>query len=306
MARLKLSPSGLRSPLDLSVVPAPADVAPADEAAPRAARLTSAPTGAPEPAPQAATAVLDAPVATPEAAPEATPAPEAAIEAAPASEAATATETAPATDAETAPATVATPAADVPPAAGPSAAEATPATAADDASESDDAVGSSDADSDLPAWAQGLAHAALAPDRLLGRPKQTALILDRELSSRADALVAATGPRVTFAALVTAILHFHLPADGEAAARAIGGYRRRKLETLDRPWEERNARLPEPLRAELDAVVAGATGRVASVRRSTLVNALLDAHLPADADGAARLVVRMEMVRGGAFLDLVA
>lgn len=309
MARLKLSPSGLRSPLDLSVVPAPADVAPADEAAPRAARLTSAPAIAPEPAvaeavPEpTATTVVDAPAVvaatapapeatlTPEAAltPEASPTPEAAAVPQPSGHAAAeASATSPAAkspDAEAAPAPAAVAAA---PADEPAAAEPEPDT------------------SDVPAWAQDLAHAALAPDRLLGRPKQTALILDRELSSRADALVAATGPRVTFAALVTAILHFHLPADGEAAARAIGGYRRRKLETLDRPWEERNARLPEPLRAELDDVVAGATGRVASVRRSTLVNALLDAHLPADADGAARLVVRMEMVRGGAFLDLVA
>ncbi|CAB4942554.1 unannotated protein [freshwater metagenome] len=118
--------------------------------------------------------------------------------------------------------------------------------------------------------------------------------------------MAATGPRVTFAAVVTAVLHFHLPADGEAAARTIGGYRRRRLDTLDHPWEERNARLPEPLRAELDDVVAGATGRVASVHRSTLVNALLDAHLPATPDDASRLVTRMEMVRGGAFLDVVA
>ncbi len=99
-----------------------------------------------------------------------------------------------------------------------------------------------------------------------------------------------------------AVLHFHLPADGTAAAKAIGGYRRRKLESLDHPWEERNARLPEPLRAELDDVVSGAVGRVAAVRRSTLVNALLDAHLPATPDDAARLVTRMEMVRGGAFL----
>lgn len=159
--------------------------------------------------------------------------------------------------------------------------------------------------SDLPEWARALDVVALAPARLLGRPKQTALILDRDLSSRADGLVAATGPRVTFAAVVTAILHFHLPADGEAAARTIGGYRRRKLEALDHPWEERNARLPEPLRAELDDVVAGATGRVASVHRSTLVNALLDAHLPATPEDAARLVTRMEMVRGGAFLDHV-
>lgn len=155
---------------------------------------------------------------------------------------------------------------------------------------------------DLPAWAAPLDAAALQPDRLLGRPKQTALILDRDLSSRADELVAATGPRVTFAALVIAVLHFHLPTDGTAAAKAIGGYRRRKLESLDHPWEERNARLPEPLRAELDDVVSGAVGRVAAVRRSTLVNALLDAHLPATPDDAARLVTRMEMVRGGAFL----
>ncbi|MGX6448664.1 hypothetical protein ACVU7I_11455, partial [Patulibacter sp. S7RM1-6] len=155
---------------------------------------------------------------------------------------------------------------------------------------------------DLPAWAAALAPETLAPERLLGRPKQTALILDQGLSDRADELVARTGPRVTFAAIVTAVLHFHLPADGPAAAKAIGGYRRRQLETLERPWQERNARVPEPLRAELDAVVAGATGRVAAVRRSTLVNALLDAHLPATPEDAARLVTRMEMVRGGAFL----
>jgi hypothetical protein len=294
MARLKLSPSGLRSPLDLSVVPAPADVAPADDAAPRAARLTSAPAIAPEPAAHeaahvpAATAVVDVPTAETSPTAGATPSPE--TTAAPAPEAADASAPAPQTTDASAPA------AEAP----------TTATPAVETSAAEHAEPASADASDVPAWAQGLAHAALAPDRLLGRPKQTALILDRELSGRADALVAATGPRVTFAALVTAILHFHLPADGEAAARAIGGYRRRKLETLDRPWEERNARLPEPLRAELDDVVAGATGRVASVRRSTLVNALLDAHLPADADGAARLVVRMEMVRGGAFLDLVA
>lgn len=266
MARLKLSPSGLRSPLDLSVVPAPADIAPADEAAPRAARLPSAPESVAAPA-DAAVPQVEIPTA-PHA--DVTPADAPQTSAAPAD----------LPQAELPQADL--PQADLPQTDLPQAADA----------------------SDVPAWAQDLALAALAPDRLLGRPKQTALILDRELSSRADALVAATGPRVTFAALVTAILHFHLPADGEAAARAIGGYRRRRLETLDRPWEERNARLPEPLRAELDDVVAGATGRVASVRRSTLVNALLDAHLPADPDGAARLVVRMEMVRGGAFLDL--
>jgi hypothetical protein len=231
MARLKLSPSGLRSPLDLSVVPAPADVAPAEAPAPRATRLTAAD------APERATAAL---VEEPSTAP-------------------------------------------------PAVVSATPAT-----------------HDDLPDWARGLSASVLGPDRLLGRPKQTALIMDRDLSGRADALVAATGPRVTFAALVTAILHFELPADGEAAARAIGGYRRRQLETLDRPWEERNARLPEPLRRDLDDVVAGATGRVAAVRRSTLVNALLDAHLPATADEASRLVMRMEMVRGGAFLDAIS
>jgi hypothetical protein len=313
MARLKLSPSGLRSPLDLSVVPAPADVAPADEAAPRAARLTAAPTagidasGA-ETAPRSP-ATPDAENAAPttlasdaESAAQATgvPAPESEAAAAtstpPTSEAATPVPAAPTLDGAAAEA--ATPAVDAAPS------EVAAPSGSDDAS----ANGSASAApaSDLPTWAAGLERVSLAPDRLLGRPKQTALILDRELSSRADALVAATGPRVTFAALVTAILHFHLPTDGEAAARAIGGYRRRKLETLDRPWEERNARLPEPLRAELDDVVAGATGRVASVRRSTLVNALLDAHLPAGADDASRLVVRMEMVRGGAFLDTLA
>ncbi len=185
------------------------------------------------------------------------------------------------------------------------AAPASPATPVSTAPTATTPAGAAVDTSDLPEWASALDVVALAPARLLGRPKQTALILDRSLSGRADALVAATGPRVTFAAIVTAVLHFHLPADGEAAARTIGGYRRRKLDTLDHPWEERNARLPEPLRAELDDVVAGATGRVASVHRSTLVNALLDAHLPAGPDEASRLVTRMEMVRGGAFLDHV-
>jgi len=259
MARLKLSPSGLRSPLDLSNAPAeqvPADVEPRVSRAPRPA--------VPAPAPQAVAAPAAAPVATAPG-PSVAPAPEAAS--APAPEA-----PAPAAESPATPAAPAAPAVDT---------------------------------DDLPSWAAALDVVALAPTRLLGRPKQTALILDRELSGRADALVAATGPRVTFAAVVTAILHFHLPADGEAAARTIGGYRRRRLDTLDHPWEERNARLPEPLRAELDDVVAGATGRVASVHRSTLVNALLDAHLPGTPDDASRLVTRMEMVRGGAFLDHV-
>jgi hypothetical protein len=255
MARLKLSPSGLRSPLDLPTDPAPA--VPAD-AEPRVIRA----------APRAAVA----PVA---------PAPDA--PAAPADLA---------DDAWVLPAD--TPVATDEPPAGPVASDEPPAAPAPAA----------DPDA-LPAWAAALDPAALAPTRLLGRPKQTALIMARELSTRADELVAATGPRVTFAAVVTAVLHFHLPADGEAAARTIGAYRRRRLDTLDHPWEERNARLPEPLRAELDEVVAGATGRVASVHRSTLVNALLDAHLPATPEDASRLVTRMEMVRGGAFLDLV-
>lgn len=255
MARLKLSPSGLRSPLDLT--------APSEE--PVAAPIAVAPL-APVPADADATRPAPRPAAV-----AAAPAPPTAPVAAPA---------------EPEPAAVAA----IP--------TAPPAEAAAEAAPQVDAA----SPDDLPAWAAALDGAALRPDRLLGRPKQTALILDRELSARADALVAATGPRVTFAALVTAVLHFHLPADGDAAARAIGGYRRRRLEALDHPWEERNARVPEPLRGELDDVVAGATGLVASVRRSTLVNALLDAHLPEDADDAARLVTRMEMVRGGAFL----
>jgi hypothetical protein len=242
MARLTLSPNGLKSPLDVPVAdaarvaavePAPTEPAPAEPAAPKAFVV-------PDPAEFPVIPDLDAPAPADATAAEA-PAPVAGVP------------------------------------------DATPA-------------------GDLPAWATSLDAAALQPDRLLGRPKQTALILDRELSSRADELVAATGPRVTFAALVIAVLHFHLPTDGAAAAKAIGGYRRRKLESLDHPWEERNARLPEPLRAELDDVVSGAVGRVAAVRRSTLVNALLDAHLPASPDDAARLVTRMEMVRGGAFL----
>lgn len=254
MARLKLSPSGLRSPLDLSVDLAPGVPADAEPRVTRAARPT-----------------VDTPVAELGA-----PSP---VDAGAPSPAVDGTPDAPSS-----------PVAEAPEAPSPAGARDTPAPGT-----------GPDA---LPAWAAALEPAALVPTRLLGRPKQTALIMARELSTRADELVAATGPRVTFAAVVTAVLHFHLPADGEAAARAIGGYRRRRLDTLDHPWEERNARLPEPLRADLDAVVAGATGRVASVHRSTLVNALLDAHLPATPEDASRLVTRMEMVRGGAFLDL--
>ncbi len=267
MARLTLSPNGLQSPLDLS---APA------------ARVAVVEPVAAEPAAPVAPTEGEVPAAVPAA--EFAVVPD--LDLAPAPEPRTDRTIddealAPATAVES---TDATPAP-----------FAAPRTAAPSASTATEA-------GDLPSWADGLGDAALQPDRLLGRPKQTALILDRELSTRADELVAATGPRVTFAALVIAVLHFHLPADGTAAAKAIGGYRRRKLESLDHPWEERNARLPEPLRAELDDVVSGAVGRVASVRRSTLVNALLDAHLPATADDAARLVTRMEMVRGGAFL----
>lgn len=251
MARLTLSPNGLKSPLDLPTADdAPARVALVEPAVEPAAPAPKA-FVAPDPTGFAVIPDLDAPAAAPDE----------------------------------------TPLDDLPTAATSEAAtEPTPSEPA--------AVDTGD----LPAWAAPLDDAALQPDRLLGRPKQTALILDRDLSSRADELVAATGPRVTFAALVIAVLHFNLPADGTAAAKAIGGYRRRKLESLDHPWEERNARLPEPLRAELDDVVSGAVGRVAAVRRSTLVNALLDAHLPSTPDDAARLVTRMEMVRGGAFL----
>lgn len=265
MARLTLSPNGLKSPLDLPTADGPprvASVEPATEVVTRDAK----PFVAPDPAGFAVIPDLDAPS-------DPVPTPVAPVEA---------------TMASTVPAPVAPPTAD----------DHTTSVVRDDpsAQPTDEDTG------DLPAWAAPLDAAALQPDRLLGRPKQTALILDRDLSSRADELVAATGPRVTFAALVIAVLHFHLPVDGTAAAKAIGGYRRRKLESLDHPWEERNARLPEPLRAELDDVVSGAVGRVAAVRRSTLVNALLDAHLPATADDASRLVTRMEMVRGGAFL----
>lgn len=295
MARLKLSPSGLRSPLEVPTTPAEQEPVATVRRAPRLA-TPAAPAVDPTPAPTAALAPdetigLDVAPAV-----DAAPAPtdaltvdeaidrDAGLAAPLRSTAAPARAEAPAADA------------DVADAVRPSLSDASGPTGV--------TVAASDAD--VPAWAAALDPAALVPTRLLGRPKQTALILDRGLSTRADALVAATGPRVTFAAIVTAVLHFHLPADGEAAARTIGGYRRRRLDVLDHPWEERNARLPEPLRAELDDVVAGALGRVASVHRSTLVNALLDAHLPADADDASRLVTRMEMVRGGAFLDLVA
>ncbi|MFA4929283.1 MAG: hypothetical protein WC558_12255 [Patulibacter sp.] len=268
MARLTLSPNGLKSPLDLPTAAEPrvAVVEPVVEApAPAVAE-------APGPAPSAAapTATTEAPTVTPQ--PAAAPTTPFAV--------IPDLDAAPPVGDDAAASPVAKPVS-APVAGSPASAEIT---------------------GDLPAWATTLDAAALQPERLLGRPKQTALILDRELSSRADELVAATGPRVTFAALVIAVLHFYLPADGTAAAKAIGGYRRRKLESLDHPWEERNARLPEPLRAELDDVVSGAVGRVAAVRRSTLVNALLDAHLPTTADDAARLVTRMEMVRGGAFL----
>lgn len=262
MARLTLSPNGLKSPLDLPTTDAPAPVVIPAEPAAEATTSAPKPFVVPDPAGFPVIPDLDAPVAAPD---------EIAAEA----------PAAPATEHVAAAVPVAdeAPAASTPPSEQPTA----------DAG-------------DLPAWAAPLDDVVLQPDRLLGRPKQTALILDRDLSSRADELVAETGPRVTFAALVIAVLHFHLPVDGTAAAKAIGGYRRRKLESLDHPWEERNARLPEPLRAELDEVVSGAVGRVAAVRRSTLVNALLDAHLPATPDDAARLVTRMEMVRGGAFL----
>ncbi len=264
MARLKLSPSGLRGPLDLVAEPEAA-------AEPEAPRIAAVPPATPK-APRRPTIV--APVAETPAAPATT-------------------KPAPAVTPEAATPEAVTP--EPPEAATPEAIAPEPVAPAAPASA---LVG------DLPAWATDLDRDALQPGRLLGRPKQTALILDRELSARADALVAATGPRVTFAALVTAIVHFHLPADGGDAARTIGAYRRRRLESLEQPWEERNARIPEALRDGLDDVVAGATGKVAAVRRSTLVNALLDAHLPSDADGAARLVTRMEMVRGGAFLEL--
>lgn len=264
MARLTLSPNGLKSPLDLSTAPRVAVVEPV------------APTLDPGTA-------ADAPTETFAVVPELdTPGP--AADAEDAADAPSATAESVIDPVVVADATEATDAGPAPADAGAPSERST------------------DATDELPAWATSLDPAALQPERLLGRPKQTALILDRALSTRADELVAATGPRVTFAALVIAVLHFHLPADGAAAAKVIGGYRRRKLESLDHPWEERNARLPEPLRAELDDVVTGAVGRVAAVRRSTLVNALLDAHLPATPEDAARLVTRMEMVRGGAFL----
>lgn len=276
MARLKLSPSGLRSPLDLPETP---------DDAPSVVTITRKPV-----------AVAAPPTAEPEATEPAAPAPAPAADEAPVVTAGPSAPAAPQPVEEPLAAAILDPLLSVAPAPAPAAAPPLATTASGP-------TAPAASPTDLPEWAAVLEPEALRPDRLLGRPKQTALILDRDLSVRADALVARTGPRVTFAAIVTAVLHFHLPADGETAARAIGGYRRRRLEALEHPWEERNARLPEPLRAELDKVVAGATGRVASVRRSTLVNALLDAHLPADAGGAARLVTRMEMVRGGAFLD---
>ncbi|MCK9249647.1 MAG: hypothetical protein M0P31_11840 [Solirubrobacteraceae bacterium] len=323
MARLKLSPSGLRGPLDLADRPvAPAVVEPvaADVAPTVTDRRPARPATPPVPSADAPAARPVAPAVTTDAA-EAAEAVDVAESAPTADEAPAA---GPAPTADEAPAAEPAPTADEAPAAEPAATvDAEPVAAAPDAPAAADtdpgapiaAAPTADtteptvdaaraAVDDLPGWTVGLPVARLRPDRLLGRPKQTAMILDRDLSERADTLVAATGPRVTFAAIVTAILHFHLPADGDAAARTIGGYRRRRLDALDHPWEERNARVPEGLRDTLDDVVAGATGRVASVRRSTLVNALLDAHLPSDPDEAARLVTRMEMVRGGAFLDV--
>ncbi|MGE4426644.1 MAG: hypothetical protein AB7G37_09360 [Solirubrobacteraceae bacterium] len=298
MARLKLSPSGLRGPLDAVVPEEPTRLAAVTPIAPVPVGVV---TGATAPAPSAdrenaAHAVAKAPATVTTPSPIADPTPDAT----PTVSDRRADRVAPAMDRVT----------ETTPPEGDSAIvtedHPTPIASHPVVDPTADTIDEARATADgLPAWTVGLDVDRLRPDRLLGRPKQTALILDRHLSERADALVAATGPRVTFAGLVTAVLQFNLPADGAAAARTIGGYRRRRLDALDHPWEERNARVPEGLRTALDDVVAGATGRVASVRRSTLVNALLDTHLPDDPDEAARLVTRMEMVRGGAFLDVV-
>lgn len=120
-----------------------------------------------------------------------------------------------------------------------------------------------------------------------GRPLQTSIALDPERASLLDELARAA--RVSVNALAVAAVHAGVPAESEEACAAIveervgrAGLREARI--------ERNLRLPEHLRTRIDELTSAARGRLPRATRADLINAALRRGLPADAEGAARLV----------------
>jgi hypothetical protein len=139
-----------------------------------------------------------------------------------------------------------------------------------------------------------------APFYAAGRPLQTSIALDAAGATQLEELARAA--RVSFNALAVAVLHAGLPLEADAVRSAIVDERvRRAGDQVARV--ERNLRLPEQLRARVDALTAAARDRLPRATRADLVNAALRRSLPADAQAAAELVAehakRLERAAAG-------
>jgi hypothetical protein len=133
-----------------------------------------------------------------------------------------------------------------------------------------------------------------------GRPLQTSIALDAASATQLEELARAA--RVSFNALAVAVLHAGLPLEADAVRSAIVDERvRRAGDQVARV--ERNLRLPEQLRARVDALTIAARDRLPRATRADLVNAALRRSLPPDAQAAAELVAehakRLERAAAG-------
>lgn len=126
-----------------------------------------------------------------------------------------------------------------------------------------------------------------------------------ELEQRAAELVD-DGEKASATALLVAILHFRMPADEAAATDLVREFLLERAGARgERPFEgetatERNARLFESQRdglSRLGRAVSSATGE--RYGRMLLTNAIVHAHLPADAEQASLLLRAMELLKLG-------
>ncbi len=119
----------------------------------------------------------------------------------------------------------------------------------------------------------------------VGRPVQTSIAVDLELSERLEELARAGAVSVN--ALLVATLHAGLPTTVDDARQAA------VLERADQPAKpraERNIRLPAQLRARLDELTSGVQNVARRANRADIVNATLRSTTPHTAEDAAQLV----------------
>ena len=130
------------------------------------------------------------------------------------------------------------------------------------------------------------ADSAAGPFYATGRPVQTSIALDLDCASRLDELARAA--RVSGNALAVAALHAGMPT---AADHALTLIVQERVDRIGARRIERNLRLPEHLRARVDELTSVVRERVPRATRADLINPAVRAHLPADAEHAAELVL---------------